>query len=76
MAKGLTAEQIFPSVKAIISQVTDIVERNKLETMILGEVESFERRVARISAELDKDDNYIIPSKNRNRRKERVNIKK
>ncbi len=66
--KGLTAEQIYPSVKAMILQL-DNCEREKLETMILGEVESFDKRVARISAELNEDDNYKVLGKNNNRKR-------
>lgn len=67
--KSLTAEQIFPSVKVMLSQL-DNTEREKLETMILGEVESFDRRVARISAELNKNDRYkVLPGKNKNNKK-------
>lgn len=66
--KSLTAEQIFPSVKVMLSQL-DNAEREKLEQMILGEVESFNRRVARISAELNKSDRYkVLPGKSKNRK--------
>ncbi|CAA7196848.1 hypothetical protein [Chryseobacterium potabilaquae] len=56
--KGLTADQIYPSVMFQINQVQDPSERQKLETMILGAVESKLRRKARISAQLDKIPRY------------------
>lgn len=56
----MTAEQAFPAVNAIIKQVQDPGERQLLENKILGAVESFERRKARISATLDKYDRYKI----------------
>ena len=51
----MTAEQIYPSVKLLIQQVQDSSERKKLENLILGAVESRERRKARISALLDNE---------------------
>lgn len=59
----MTAEQAFPAVFAIIQQVQDPGEKRKLETKILGAVESFERRVSRISAQLDKNPRYHINTK-------------
>lgn len=59
----MTAEQAFPAVSAIIKQVQDPGERKLLETKILGAVESFERRKARIAASLEKSDRYKIKSK-------------
>lgn len=56
----MTAEQAYPAVKMLIQQVQNPSERKKLETMILGAVESFEKRKARISAQLEKYDRYQI----------------
>ena len=56
----MTAEQIYPSVKLLIQQVQDSSERKKLENLILGAVESRERRKARISALLDKKERFKI----------------
>ena len=58
----MTAEQAFPAVSAIIKQVHDPDERKLLETKILGAVESFERRKARIAANLEKSDRYKLPT--------------
>ena len=59
----MTAEQAFPAVKMLIQQVQDSSERLKLENLILGAVESRERRKARISAQLDKKERYRMPKK-------------
>lgn len=56
----MTAEQAFPAVKMLIQQVQDSGERQKLEHLILGAVESRERRKARITAQLDKKERYKI----------------
>ena len=56
----MTAEQIYPSVKLLIQQVQDSSERKKLESMILGAVESRETRKARISAQLDNKERFKI----------------
>ena len=56
----MTAEQIYPSVKLLIQQVQDSSERKKLESMILGAVEGFEARKARISAQLDNKERFKI----------------
>lgn len=62
----MTAEQAFPAVAAIINQVQDPGERKILETKILGAVESFEKRKARISAALERFERYKIkPQKNK-----------
>lgn len=50
----MTAEQAFPAVKMLIQQVQDSGERLKLENLILGAVESRERRKARILANLER----------------------
>ncbi len=63
----MTAEQAFPAVYAIIQQVQDSGERQKLETKILGAVESYERRKARISAMLDKNPKYQIKPKRKSK---------
>lgn len=61
----MTAEQAFPVVKSIIQQVQDPSERIKLETKILGAVESYERKKARITASLDRKPRYQLPKKKR-----------
>lgn len=63
----MTADQAFKIYEAIIIQVQDPSERILLEKKILGAVESFEKRIARISARLDKKERYQIkkPSKKR-----------
>lgn len=58
----MTAEQAYPAVKMLIQQVNP-GERQKLETMILVAVESFEKRKVRISENLDKRDRYKIKPK-------------
>lgn len=57
----MTAEQAFPAVKMLIQQVQDSGERLKLENLILGAVESKEKRKARISAQLEKKERYQMP---------------
>lgn len=59
----MTAEQAYPAISAIIQQLQDPGEKRKLETMILGAVESFERRKARIAANLEKYDRYQVKPK-------------
>ena len=59
----MTAEQAFQPIKSIISQVQDSGERTKLENLILGAVESRERRKSRILAQLDKKERYRIQPK-------------
>ena len=59
----MTAEQAFPAVKMLIQQVQDSSERLKLENLILGAVESRERRKARISAQLEKKERFKIKPK-------------
>ena len=59
----MTADQAFPAVKMLIQQVQDSGERLKLENLILGAVESKERRKARITAQLDKKDRYKLQPK-------------
>lgn len=63
----MTADQAFPAVKMLIQQVQDLGERQKLENLILGAVESREKRKARILAQLDRKERYQIkkPSKNK-----------
>lgn len=61
----MTADQVFPALKTLIQQVQDSGERKKLENLILGAVESKERRKARILAQLEKKERYIIPKKQR-----------
>lgn len=61
----MTAEQAFPAVKMLLQQVQDSSERKKLENLILGAVESKERRKARILAQLDKKERYRIQPKKR-----------
>lgn len=53
----VTAETIYPSINALIQQL-DPGERRKLENLILGAVESKEKRKARIAAELEKKQRY------------------
>lgn len=65
----MTADQALPAVLAIIQQVQEPGERQKLETKILGAVESFERRKARISAQLDKSPRYQIKPQRKTARK-------
>lgn len=63
----MTAEQVYPSIKMLIQQVQDFSERQKLENLILGAVESREKRKAKILAQLDKKDRYkIIPKQTKN----------
>lgn len=72
MENRLTAEDIFPAIESLINQLGNPIEKNKIETMILGIVESFERRKNRISLELDKVEKYQIKlsvKKNGNKRK-------
>lgn len=59
----MTAEQAFPAVKMLIQQVQDSGERLKLENLILGAVESKEKRKARISAQLEKKERFRIKPK-------------
>ena len=59
----MTADQAFPAVKMLIQQVQDSGERLKLENLILGAVESKERRKARITAQLDKKERFRIKPK-------------
>lgn len=59
----MTAEQVYPAVKSLIEQVQDSSERQKLENLILGAVESREKRKARILAQLDRKERYRIPQK-------------
>lgn len=61
----MTAEQAFMPIKTLINQVQDSGERNKLESMILGAVESKERRKARILANLDRKPRYQLQPKKR-----------
>lgn len=63
----MTADQAFPAVKMLIQQVQDLGERQKLENLILGAVESREKRKSRILAQLDRKERYQIkkPSKKR-----------
>jgi hypothetical protein len=56
----MTAEQAYPAIRAIIEQMRDPAERNKLEKKILGAVESFQTRKAKIAAELDLNPRYQI----------------
>lgn len=67
----VTAEHLFPSINALIQQL-DPGERQKLESLILGAVESREKRKARIAANLDKKERYRI-TKNVNTRNSRGN---
>lgn len=67
----MTVEQAYPLVKSILSQM-DFAERKKLETMILGAVESREARKAEIWQRLcDKGwfSPYEKPTKKRNKSK-------
>ncbi|QIG88348.1 hypothetical protein G6R40_01165 [Chryseobacterium sp. POL2] len=59
----MTAEQAYPAIKTLIEQVQDLGERKKLENLILGAVESRERKKAQILAQLDKKERYQIKSK-------------
>lgn len=65
----MTAEQIFPFINAQLQQMQDPGERRKLENLILGAVESRERKKARIYAELDKKPRYQIKPKKNNKLK-------
>ena len=64
----MTAEQAFPAVSAILQQVHDPGERKLLETKILGAVESFERRKARIAANLEKYDRYKLSTNKKSKK--------
>lgn len=59
----MTAEQAFMPIRTLINQVQDLGERQKLENLILGAVESRERKKARILALLDKKERYRIQPK-------------
>lgn len=61
----MKAEQVFPAIQALINQLQDSGERQKLETMILGAVESHNKSVDRISAMLDKYPRYQIKPKSK-----------
>lgn len=65
----MTAEQAFQPITSLINQVQDPGERRKLENLILGAVESRERKKARIYAELDKNPRYQIKPKKNNKLK-------
>lgn len=65
----MTAEQAFPAINAIIQQVRDSSEKQKLETKILGAVESFEKKKAGIHAMLDKRGKYQIRSPRKSKSK-------
>lgn len=54
----MTAEQAFLPIRTLINQVKDSGERLKLENLILGAVESKERRKARILANLELKPRY------------------
>lgn len=56
----MDANEAINLVKAIINQVQDPIERQKLENWILGAVESKEKRKDRIRASLDKKERYQI----------------
>ena len=59
----MTAEQVYPSIRMLIQQVQGFSERQKLENLILGAVESKEKRKARISAQLEKKERFRIKPK-------------
>lgn len=59
----MTAEQVYPSIRMLIQQVQDFSERQKLENLILGAVESREKRKAKILAQLDKKERFRIKPK-------------
>ncbi len=59
----MTANEAYPIIQAILQQVQDPSERKKIENKILGAVESFEQKKARISAQLDKNPRYQIKPK-------------
>lgn len=59
----MKAEQAYPAIKILLDQVSDIEERKKLENMILGAVESFEKRKKRILERLDRKPRYQIKKK-------------
>lgn len=54
----MTAEQAFLPIRTLINQVKDSGERIKLENLILGAVESKERRKARILENLESKPRY------------------
>ncbi|MDV3583402.1 hypothetical protein CMU85_18030 [Elizabethkingia anophelis] len=64
----MTADQAFPAVKMLIQQVQDLGERQKLENLILGAVESKEKRKARILAQLDRKERYQIKNSSKKRK--------
>lgn len=66
----MTADQAFPAVKMLIQQVQDSGERLKLDNLILGAVESKERKKARISAHLDKYPRYQFKPKSTKKAKQ------
>lgn len=68
----MTAEQIFPAVKTLIQQVQDLGERKKLENLILGAVESRERKKAQILARLDRKERFQIKPKTKKNNKKNI----
>lgn len=66
----MTAEQAFLPIRTLINQVQDSGERVKLENLILGAVESKERRKARILANLDRKPRYQLPTKSTKKSKQ------
>ncbi|MCT4330918.1 hypothetical protein HZP13_14460 [Elizabethkingia anophelis] len=64
----MTADQAFPAVKMLIQQVQDLGERQKLENLILGAVESREKRKARILAQLDRKERYQINKQSKDKK--------
>ncbi len=61
----MTAEQAYPAIRAILEQMRDPAERTKLEKKILGAVESFQTRKAKIAADLDLNPRYQIRPKSK-----------
>lgn len=65
----MKAEQVWPAISSLLNQLENDAERKKLENKILGAVESYEKGIARLNAELDKIPRYRIPEKKPRKKK-------